>query len=285
MTEPLTLHAAIEGVLADTGQSMTSRGIADVVNEQCLYVRGDGQPVPTSQISARIRKYPALFTKVGKRIALGDNSDPRPFVDPKTESTPKWRNRSPLDGGLPAPPARAASGDSLTLFKGGNFQLVEDVIHGVPDQPGVYAIRVIEFGVLPEPFRAYAEERNDPLIYVGEAKESLRTRLGQELWAKGHGTFFRSIGAVIGHRPLPGSLAGKVNKSNYTFAPEDEAAIIRWINRNLEVSWVVLDGAVHDTEVRLIREFGPLLNLSGNPRKLPELSIVREECRRIASRS
>lgn len=173
----------------------------------------------------------------------------------------------------------------MTLFKDRNFQLVGDAINAVPDRPGVYAIRVIEFGVLPEPFRAYAEERNDQLIYVGEAKGSLRTRLGQELWAKGHGTFFRSIGAVIGHRPLPGSLAGKVNKSNCTFAPEDEAAIVRWINRNLEVSWLVLDGAVHDTEVRLIQEFGPLLNLSGNPRKLPELSTVREECRRIASRS
>ncbi|MEV8143776.1 GIY-YIG nuclease family protein [Specibacter sp. NPDC078709] len=173
----------------------------------------------------------------------------------------------------------------MALLEDRNFQLAGAVINAVPDQPGVYAIRVVEFGVLPEPFRAYAEERNDPLIYVGEAKESLRKRLGQELWAKGHGTFFRSIGAVIGYRPLPGSLAGKVNKSNYTFAPEDEAAIIRWINRNLEVAWLVLDGAVHDTEARIIREFGPLLNLSGNPRKLPELSIVREECRRLASQS
>lgn len=76
MTEPLTLHAAIERILADAGQSMTSRDIADAINEHCLYARGDGQLVPTSQISARIRKHPALFTKVGNRIALGDDSDP-----------------------------------------------------------------------------------------------------------------------------------------------------------------------------------------------------------------
>lgn len=74
MTEPLTLHAAIQRVLTDAGCALTSREIADAVNERRLYARGDAQPVPASQISARIRNYPVLFTKMGNKIALGDKT-------------------------------------------------------------------------------------------------------------------------------------------------------------------------------------------------------------------
>lgn len=83
MTEPLTLHTAIERVLADAGRSLTTREIADAVKEQRLHARGDGQPVPASQIGARIQKYPALFTKVGNQKSLGDNDGPPPLIAPK----------------------------------------------------------------------------------------------------------------------------------------------------------------------------------------------------------
>ncbi len=41
--------------------------------------------------------------------------------------------------------------------------------------------------------------------------------LGNELRARGHGTFFRSLGAVLGYLPPKGSLKGKSNQNNYTF--------------------------------------------------------------------
>ncbi|NVM96172.1 GIY-YIG nuclease family protein [Arthrobacter wenxiniae] len=275
MSETLTLHVAIERILADAGRSLTTREIADAVNAHGLYARADGQPVPTSQVSARLRKYPALFNKVGNQMSLVVNAGLRPATSPRTQQPPQTRR--PNNGTIPDPVSGNMSIDSAALLNDLNYRLAGDVVNLVPEQPGVYAIRVVDVAVLPEPFRVHAERRNDRLIYIGEAKISLRKRLGQELWATGHGTFFRSIGAVIGHRPMRGSLAGMANKHNYTFAPAVEVAIIRWINLNLEVSWLAFDREVHETEVRLIHEFGPLLNLSGNPRKLPELSVVREE--------
>lgn len=107
--------------------------------------------------------------------------------------------------------------------------------------------------------------------------------LSQELRARGHGTFFRSIGAVLGYRPLAGSLIGKGNIRNYKFAPEDNRAIIDWINTNLLANWVEFSGAHEVEELALIKEHFPLLNLQGNPAALPELSTLRAECVRIAN--
>ena len=57
-----------------------------------------------------------------------------------------------------------------------------------------------------------------------------------------------------------------------------------WINEHLEVSWVTLPRVdVHGAEVELIREHTPVLNLKDNPLKLPELALLREIYREIAS--
>lgn len=163
------------------------------------------------------------------------------------------------------------------------FQIAADIDSLVPNAPGLYAIRVVDIQVLPELFGEEARRRDDQLIYIGEAKTSLRTRfLNQELRARGNGTFFRSLGAVLGYRPAPGTLADNTRKQNYTFAPVDERAIVEWINANLEVSWIPLGELIHETEVDLIRTHGPLLNLDGNPRALGELRDLRRLCREIA---
>lgn len=66
----MTLHEAIEKVLKNKGRSMTAREIADEINAAGLYKRKDGNPVPTSQIHARISNYPAKFVKVKNQIGL-----------------------------------------------------------------------------------------------------------------------------------------------------------------------------------------------------------------------
>lgn len=137
---------------------------------------------------------------------------------------------------------------------------------------------------LPEPFKTHSEKRGHDLIYLGIATESLRCRFrDQELRARGHGTFFRSVGAVLGYRPPAGSLAGKSNTRNYRFAPTDAQAIIGWINANLLVNWVEFSGAHAAEESALIGKHLPLLNLQRNPAALPELSALRAECVRIAN--
>ena len=62
--------------------------------------------------------------------------------------------------------------------------------------------------------------------------------------------------------------------------------IVLSINKLLEVSWATLpQRSVHVTEVELIREHMPLLNLQSYPRGLCELSALRLLCRNIASGS
>ncbi|KQZ84127.1 hypothetical protein ASD56_08930 [Microbacterium sp. Root166] len=165
-----------------------------------------------------------------------------------------------------------------------HFRSAKEVDADVPDQFGLYAIRARSLVVIPEPYRSVAEERESTLIYIGEATgQTLRKRfLRNELRGRGHGTFFRSIGAVLGYRPVAGSLVGKANQRNYRFSPTDTVAIVNWINDNLEVSWVAFDEGVHDVEVALIRRHGPLLNLRDNPRALRELSALRAQCCAIA---
>lgn len=67
----LKLHEAIEIILKDSNHPMTSREIADEVNKRGLYHRKvDSEPVPASQISARINHYPLIFKKEGSLIKL-----------------------------------------------------------------------------------------------------------------------------------------------------------------------------------------------------------------------
>jgi hypothetical protein len=53
------LHEAISAVIGRG--AMTCADISRAVNHRGLYRRKDGKPVPPSQISARVNKYPALF--------------------------------------------------------------------------------------------------------------------------------------------------------------------------------------------------------------------------------
>lgn len=166
------------------------------------------------------------------------------------------------------------------------FLSAREIDATVPDDFGVYAIRLRTGAELPEPFQSLLDQRDTRLIYIGQAeKQTLLKRLrANELRARGNGTFIRSIGAVLGFRPPFGSLAGRARVQNYRFAPADRIAIVEWINASLEVSWAVLPQAeVHGAEVALIREHKPLLNLQDNPRALPELSALRAECRTIAA--
>lgn len=57
----MKLHEAIQEVIRRSGHPLTFTEIAKQINAQELYTRKDGQPVPASQISARVKSYPQLF--------------------------------------------------------------------------------------------------------------------------------------------------------------------------------------------------------------------------------
>lgn len=151
---------------------------------------------------------------------------------------------------------------------------------------GFYCIRLKEGSELPEKYQKHLDQRSNRIIYIGKAEgQTLKKRfLGQELRAKGHGTFFRSIGAVLGYFPEKGSLCDYKNKKNYKFSPAIQEEIIYWINSNLEVSWIAYNGnfAIEKT---LISKYFSLLNDTYNPKKLTELAMDKAHCRLIANQT
>ncbi|WP_430593522.1 winged helix-turn-helix domain-containing protein [Humidisolicoccus flavus] len=277
----MKLHEAIEEVLEIAGKSMTTTEIADQINARGLYAKRDGSPVSALQIHGRTRNYPRLFSQAGSTISLAGWSA-------------SSRNGGGSGGNLAETPSlptlqtsgslAAASDVETALFAPSVFRPAGEVDPDVPNLPGLYAIRIRDRQALPEPFGSLCGQRGHDLLYVGIARTSLKRRfLEQELRARGHGTFFRSIGAVLGFRPPVGSLIDKKNKRNYSFAPSDERAIITWVNENLLVNWLTLSSDHEAIERELLRKTLPLLNLSGNPGALPELSALRAECVLVAN--
>lgn len=177
--------------------------------------------------------------------------------------------------------------DAIAIAEGlladDSFQSARRIDPLVPDASGIYAIAVTDVRALPAPFDTLATERGHSLIYIGKA-QNLRSRfLEEELRGRRNGMFFRSLGALLGYRPLQGSLFERKNQRNYRFTHEDTASIGKWINANLVVSFVGVEQVLKPLEVELIKGRLPLLNLDDNSVKLPELEALRRACRVIAS--
>lgn len=274
----MTLHEAIEKLLRQTGRPMTAREIADGLNNNKWYVKGDRTQIKTSQITARVDDHHELFEidrstspltikLYGRQVPVKDKLVSAKSVTPKQEIEV----------------AQVLTDDTSllekTLMNEKNFKSASTIDKLVSPNAGLYCIRITDINQLPKPFNAFLTDRGHNIIYIGIATESLQTRfLNQELRAKGHGTFFRSIGAVLGHRPPKGSLVTKKNKRNYKFSKVDEQKIIKWINDNLNVNWVDFSGDFDSMETRLIDKYRPLINLAKNPSALQLLSDLRKEC-------
>ncbi len=146
----------------------------------------------------------------------------------------------------------------------------------VPDSSGLYCIKLRKGVVLPSKF---GKERDDGIIYIGQASKSIRKRLWEEeLNHNRPATFFRSLGAVLGYLPPKGSLAGKDTR-NYKFSETDTEAIRKWIRQSLFVSFVAVKPSLIDAiEKNLIVKYRPLINLEHNPFASAELKAARKAC-------
>lgn len=163
------------------------------------------------------------------------------------------------------------------LILNNSFIRAGDIDNKVPNSTGFYCIRLVSDSKLPKEYHSILNQREHRIIYIGKAEgQSLSKRfLNQELRSIGHGTFFRSIGAVLGYRPPKGSL--RLNQKNYRFAKDDITEIIDWINENLEVNWIEYSGSF-GIEEQVIQKYKPLLNIKHNPSKLSILSRDRGRC-------
>lgn len=162
-----------------------------------------------------------------------------------------------------------------------NFKDISGLDDEILDSSGLYCIRLNENSRLPDRYQNILDDREFKYIYIGKATTTLRRRLEEELEHIRPGTFFRSIGCVLGYRPIYGHLRGMVNQNNYRFSQDDKMRIIDWLNDNIEVSIVKYEGDF-SIEAELIRKYCPLLNIKHNPNILHELIVDRHECIGIA---
>lgn len=222
----MTLHEAIEKLLRQKGHPMTTQQIADELNNNGWYKKRDNSVIEAFQIHGRTRNYPNIFNRDGSNVSLSVQWTTKVIANKSEKSKQIIKatqvltdNTSPLEN---------------ILLNEKNFKSASCIDNLVPHNAGLYCIRISDSNKLPKPFNSLLAERQNNIIYIGIATESLNKRfLNQELRANGHGTFFRSIGAVLGHRPPKGSLLMKKNKRNYKFSQADEEKIIKWINDNL----------------------------------------------------
>ena len=271
----ITLHEAIEKVLRQKGCPMTTTEIANELNKNKWYQKKDSSAIAAFQIHGRTNNYPLIFNRNGSTVSL------------KSQHTDKVKTPKIIAEKV-KPKLTEFSTDTTLLEKvllnKKNFKKAILIDNLVPNEPGLYCIRIENIDKLPEPFNSNLKVRNHNIIYIGIASQSLQKRfLNQELRANGHGTFFRSLGSILGFRPEKGSLRAKANKKNYTFKANDEQLIIKWINENLLVNWVTFNGDFEGVETGIIQRHLPLINISKNPKALKELSDLRAECVRIAN--
>jgi hypothetical protein len=272
----MTLHEAIEKLLRQSNRAMSTQEIAEELNKNGWYQKKDGSEIQAFQIYGRTRNYPSIFDRDGSTVFLVGQDNKKVAISKlkPTKQPKKVVQNSICD----------VNSLEKTLMKEANFKSINEIDFFVPDASGIYCIRITDVNKLPSPFNSILKERNHNIIYIGIASQSLSKRfLNQELRAKGHGTFFRSIGAVLGYLPPKGSLVEKKNKRNYRFSPEYEQKIIHWINTNIVVNYVVYSNNLNNTETILINKYKPLLNLTKNPAALEILSRLRKECVNIAN--
>lgn len=169
--------------------------------------------------------------------------------------------------------------DSLEKMTFRNFNELSD---STLSKTGLYFIKLKNGAKLPIRYQTILDQRSHRIIYIGKAQDqSLRDRLNQEIYHTRPGTFFRSIGAVLNYKPIPGHLEGKRNQKNYKFSPTNTNSITNWLLKNTEFVIKELQGDF-SVEDELIRKYCPLLNDKSNPLRLSELREDRKKCREIA---
>lgn len=66
----MTLHAAIEKLLLQKGHPMTTRQIADELNNNNWYQKKDGSEITAFQIHGRTKNYATIFNRNGSTVSL-----------------------------------------------------------------------------------------------------------------------------------------------------------------------------------------------------------------------
>lgn len=153
-------------------------------------------------------------------------------------------------------------------------------IKKVPNEKGIYYLKIDKFNSLPREFREEFKDRKDNFAYIGIGK-NIRKRLEQELKGKGQGTFFRSIGAILKLQPM--KLTNKKN-CNYKFPKDGNVTIKKYILENFSFDYKNPKDTLKELEKKEIKEKTPYFNIIHNNKKSSSLLIRREACLKEARR-
>jgi len=273
----MTFHQAIEQVIRDNNRPMTSVEIALELNTTQLYTKKDGSDIKSTQVEARVGNYLKKFSVQGSLIGLSEGPL---MVDDTMQTGIKIVSQTGTKNSIKLGNPGLAS---KVLLNQKNTRPAEAVDNIVPDLPGMYVIRIRNVHRLPKVYSNVLEDRKHNLLYIGVATKSLKNRLLERaLRGKENGTFFGSLGAILGFVPPKGSLINSEDKVNFSFSPSDEAQIVKWINLNLRVNWVCMDDGFDQFESQLVLDQKPLLNIAKSPVALEELKTLRAKCVSIA---
>lgn len=66
----MTLHKAIQQLLMQTGQPMSSADITKILNKNKWYNKKDGSEITAFQIHGRTKNYPQYFHRKGSEVSL-----------------------------------------------------------------------------------------------------------------------------------------------------------------------------------------------------------------------
>ncbi len=269
----MTFHEAIDTVIRKNNRPMTSVEIALELNSTQLYTKKDGSDIKSSQVEARVGNYLKLFSIQGSLIGLKEG--PLKVEDVKQPAIVITSQAGTKNSIKLSNPGLA----SKVLLNQKNTRPADAVDSIVPDLPGMYAIRIRNVHKLPKVYSNVLEERKHNLLYIGVAAKSLKHRLLERaLRGKENGTFFGSMGAMLGFMPVKGSLISSSDQENFSFSPSDEAKIVKWINQNLRVNWICMDDGWDELESQLVLDQKPLMNIAKSPVAMPELIALREKC-------
>jgi hypothetical protein len=153
--------------------------------------------------------------------------------------------------------------------------------HQLPDRSGVYALFLREdlltCGLVPS---------GDCCIYIG-ISVNLAQRLFKNHFATdntGSSTVRRSLGALLKKRMQLKAMArsggiSETNFRNFRFDLEGEKRLTKWMRKNLEIGFCVVEDSIGEMERGLLSELNPVLNLKGCRSPLRQIIIeLRKAC-------
>ena len=149
--------------------------------------------------------------------------------------------------------------------------------------PGVYAL----FGRQADCLLREIVLSESRLLYVGESGD-LRERNHFATLHSGFSSLRRSLGAILkvrlGLTAIPrASGSSTSNTRNFRFAGNGERRLSEWMMKNLDYAVFPFSGDTKELEARLIKAYGPPLNLKGwqNPQAMA-IRRLRGLCREEA---